>query len=188
MEIFMSYQLPLPGLSMTPVPAPAFAAMSTALADLHRFPAVQSEALQVHGKAIGLAAEHLIDSLLIRRGEIVLSAPESEHFDRVLLRDSRSVKIQIKARARDRGGRYTFRVARGFHGSASGSKDYIPGDFDIIALAALDMNAVYFTTERRKYYSLTSRQFRGLASSPYESLDAALLMLGLVPPGDAACG
>lgn len=165
----MSLQLELPGLARS-VRLPA-APRSDALAD---FPAVSSGTLCRHAKTIGRAGELLVDSLLTRYGELVLSVPEDQPFDRLISRGDRPARLQVKTAARPCQEAFRFTMQKGYRGSPHGTQLYAPDDYDIAALVALSENVVYFTAEKRSSYRLDRKDLAALRADPLASYRQAL--------------
>ena len=64
-----------------------------ALRQLASYPSVSTAALCRHARAVGLAGERLVDSLLLRHGVTVAELPEGVSADRLLIVGELSLKL-----------------------------------------------------------------------------------------------
>lgn len=175
----MSVQLTLPFFP-PPVPcATAPAAPRQPALQLIDYPAVTGETLCHHAKIIGAAGEALVDSLLMRRGLISLPVPETGTFDRLVLIDGRSLRLQIKTTTHAVGGVYGFAMKKGYRGSPQGSRAYEATDYDLAALVILPENIAVFSAEKRGTHRISQRSVGAIRHAPCTSLETALLHLGI---------
>lgn len=173
----MPFQPEFPGFCSIARSAPT---LSNAL---EAYPHVSSRTISRYAKRIGRAGEHLVDSILTRYGDHILTAPEDEPFDRLVRRGDRHVTIQVKTSARAVDGFYKFSMKRGYSGSPKGIRSYGAGDYDIAALVALPENVVFFSADRRESYRISLDQIAGLRAHPRASYLCALEEIGLLEPG-----
>ena len=149
---------------------------------LEAYPDVSPRTISRHAKRIGRAGEYLVDSILTRYGDLILSAPEDQPFDRLIRRGGQIVTLQIKTSARADDGVFKFSMKRGYGGSPKGIRSYDAEDYDIAALVALTENVVLFSADRRESHRICMDQIEGLRADPRASYLRALDDLGLIEP------
>jgi hypothetical protein len=192
----MMHQLDLPGLGrsetrLAGLSAPVLtgAAGSTSqMTALLRYPDVPSEVLCARAKELGHAAELQVDSVMARLGVNYAAFAEHAPYDRVIWFQEKCLRLQIKGRNRDTFGDYVFDVRKGYQRGPSGTKPYVRGEFDILALVALPENVVKFTAEWADRHVIRAREIPGLRARPGESLMAAFRAFGVTFDMDAAPG
>jgi len=87
----------------------------------------------------GLVSETLVHYKLLRWGHDAVSMSQDFAYDLLVLDDA-PIRIQVKSTAKKPpAGSHQFRLCRG------ADKKYSPGDYDILALVALDLERVHFT-------------------------------------------
>jgi hypothetical protein len=175
----MPFQPDRPGFSSPARPEPA---LSNAL---EAYPDVSARTICRHAKRIGRAGEFLVDSILTRYGDLILSAPEDQPFDRVIRRGGQLVTLQIKTSARAVDGFFKFSMKKGYAGSPKGIRSYGANDYDIAALVALPENVVLFSADRRESHRISLDQISGLRAHPRASYLRALEEIGLVEPDES---
>ncbi len=156
-------------------------AISNALED---YPHVSPKTISRHAKRIGRAGEFLVDSILTRYGDLILSAPEDQPFDRVIRRGDQLVTLQIKTSARAVDGFFRFSMKKGYAGSPGGIRSYGASDYDIAALVALPENVVLFSADRRESHRIGLDQIDALRAAPRASYLRALEEIGLLEPDE----
>lgn len=176
----MSHQLHLPGVEL-PFDSSRLIDLSWAL---WPFPEVPHYVLSRHAKMLGQAGEHLVDSLLCRYGLISLPVPEVLPVDRLVVHPDRLVRIQVKTSSSCRDGAYHFSLHKGYQRGPTGIKPYAPNDFDIAAFVVLPENVVLFTASKQASCRIPISEIAHLRARPRDSLDEALLELGVQNPDD----
>jgi hypothetical protein len=146
----------------------------TAQCELASYPDVSAAALCRHARAIGLAGERLVDSILLRHGVTVAELPEGVSADRLLLLGELSLKLQIKTRTTPAAAGYLFRMKKGYRRTGAGCRGYAADDYDIAALVALPINTVMFSAARSGTLLMPTAAIPRLARDPLASLEAAI--------------
>lgn len=169
-------QLYLPGMTMPSRPLETRNAREA----LASYPHMTTDDLCRHAKVLGIAAELLVDSVLMRLGERAYATPEFERHDRVLLLPQGvQVRIQVKARhCRTDTGSYIFDLKQRSARGATGKGPYLPQDFDVLAMVILTEGVVYFSADWQNRHVIQSGEIPGIRRNPRMSLDAALARLG----------
>ena len=168
----MTIQPPLPGFAVRPDTD------LTSAADLLPYPNVAGSTLARHGRLIGRAGEDLVTSVLRRHGFIVLDLDDHSSDKLVCLGDT-LIGLQIKTVSHpDAGGVWRVQVRRGCSRSA-GRRAYAPAAFDLLAIAVLPKNAVFFTANRNECQSIRPGDIAGLRADPMASLAQSLCTIGL---------
>lgn len=173
----MPVQLPLRGLELPRVDHPAVQP-----ADLWNFPHMPAASRQNNARAIGAAGEALVDSILLRQGLLPVPAPEFLPYDRLVIFGDTAFFLQIKTCALPIGGSYSFSLTKGYQRSPTGIQAYAPGDFDIAACVCLQDNAVFFMPSGVHSKTLNAADVAALKVHPRDSLEEALISVGLMPP------
>ena len=98
---------------------------------------------------LGQSGEMFVTYKLSRVGEVVVQMPQNSRYDLIVMRDE-PVRIQVKAARQPSNGRgsYQFQTARGGiyqkHTKTRVKKLYTEGDYDLLAVVALDIERVLF--------------------------------------------
>jgi hypothetical protein len=146
----------------------------TARCELASYPNVSAAALCRHARAVGLAGERLVDSILLRHGVTVAEMQDGLSADRLLLLGELSLKLQIKTRTTPAAAGYLFRMKKGYRHTGLGCRAYAADDYDIAALVALPINTVMFTAARSGTLLMPTAAIPRLARDPLASLEAAI--------------
>lgn len=174
----MAIQLLLPGLVL---PAPDMADLPPALPDLWGWPDVGAATLSAQACLLGAAGEALVDSLLLRYGLVPLPVPPGLAADRLVVHRGRLLRMQIKSTSSARDDGYAVNCERGYRNSPQGRRAYDVEDYDLLAVAVLPENVVWFTTDTRLRHRVSWGEVAALRARPRDSLEAALVALGLDP-------
>lgn len=108
---------------------------------------LEPDAQSDHGrdaKHIGYTGETLAAFVLQSIGLSVAKADETQPFDLVAFVGAAAIRIQVKSTRRAVDGVFRFNKSRGFHGTKTGVYGYAPGDYHILALAAVNLRKVVF--------------------------------------------
>ena len=177
----MPHQFRLPGF-LPPAPAPECREAREALRD---YPDVPGHVMCRYSKQLGTAGELLFDSLMMRLGERSVRCEEHEPFDRILWLPEGFVRVQIKTRHSATGDSYVFDIKKGYQRGPNGTRPYERSEFDILALAILPENVIWFTHEWRGSHRIRLAEIPRLRARPADSLVQALGELGLSGGPDA---
>ena len=162
-------------------PARSEPALSNALED---YPHVSPKTISRHAKRIGRAGEFLVDSILTRYGDLILSAPEDQPFDRVIRRGDQLVTLQIKTSARAVDGFFKFSMKKGYAGSPGGIRSYGAMTTTSPRSSLLPENVVLFSADRRELHRIGLDQIEALRERPRASYLRALEEIGLLEPDE----
>lgn len=154
----------------------------TAIEDIRDFPNLSRDIMTRYGKWIGLAGEHLVDSILLRFGIYTSQLPEMLPADRIVYHPRGELRLQVKTCCRDRNGFFHFNLSKGYHRSPTGVKRYETDDFDLVALVALSENAVKFSASKQGGQRIAISEIQALRADPCASLDQAIDDLSLARP------
>ncbi|MFC3060004.1 hypothetical protein [Paenirhodobacter populi] len=177
----MTFQPLLPGL----LPRPPLC-LPPGSHQLWSFPDLSRKDRCRHAKALGLAGECLVDSLLLRYGLSVMRLPEFTAVDRLILHPEQILRLQVKTTTVRQNGGWCVNAHHGYGRSPQGLRPYEPDAFDLLALVVLPENAVFFTAERRSRHRVRDTELAMIKADPRLSLEAAFWSLGLSVPGPDA--
>lgn len=135
----------------------------------HVWPSVRSD----YAKFLGAAGESLVDSVLLRRGLPVWTAPDLHRADRLIEAEGFAIALQIKTVTMPVAGFCTFSMQRG-NARAGGVRPYGRDAFDIAALVVLSHNAVKFVPNTGRSFRVSEAELPDLQENPWASLEFSL--------------
>ncbi|MGR3435064.1 MAG: hypothetical protein ACU0CO_09280, partial [Shimia sp.] len=101
--------------------------------------------------------------------------------DKLVCIDDTLVGVQIKTVTHpDTGGTWRVQVRRGCS-RGTGRRGYPAAAFDLLAVAVLPENVVFFTADRTECHAIRVCEIAGLRAAPLASFAQALCTLGLDP-------
>lgn len=177
----MSIQPLLPGLMLPPA-----GPLLPDAQDLRDWPDVPAAVVCRHAKQLGAAGEALFDSQMYCFGEISLAVPEFLPYDRVLLRNPRVLRVQVKTVTMPSDHGYAVEPRKGYRGNPQGTRRYEAGDYDLLAIVILREGVIRYSAEQAWRHHIPFHTIRGLHTDPRASFDAAIAALGDLPEADPA--
>jgi hypothetical protein len=165
---------PFPTLSDMLAPNAHF---SESFNGLCQFPAIDSAIASRHARALGLAGERLVESILLRHGLFPAPMPDGSPSDLLIPLANMSLRVQVKTTTRCGPRGYTFRMTKGYRFSPAGCRPYEEGDFDIAAVVALPINTVMFTASQMTTLLMPFERIPLYQAQPLASLETALAEL-----------
>jgi len=144
---------------------------------LCQFPQIEGRVASRHARALGLAGERLVESILLRHGLFPAAMPDGSSSDLIFPLASMSVRLQIKTTTRRGPHGYTFNMTKGYRFSPNGCRRYAEGDYDIAAVVALPINTVMFTACQNATLLMPYKRIPFFQAHPLASLETALTEL-----------
>ena len=141
--------------------------------DMRQFPHVWPSVRSAHAKFLGAAGEYLVDSVLVRRGLPVWTAPDLHHADRLVEVDGLAISLQIKTVTMPVDGFCSFSMQRG-NARAGGVRPYGRDAFDIAVLVVLSHNAVKFVPNMGRSFRVWEEELPDLHENPWASLEFSI--------------
>lgn len=139
--------------------------------DMRHFPHVSPRARRANSKFIGAAGEYFVDSLLMRHGIPVWTAPDMHPADRLIEVEGQAIRLQIKTISAPVNGVCAFLMQHGNARVGKGIRAYRHDAFDIAALVVLSHNAVKFVPNTARSFRLFEAELPDLVIDPLDSLE-----------------
>jgi hypothetical protein len=168
----ISYQPRLPGLSLA-TPNTRHSVSD----DLRDWPDVSASAVCRHASLLGAAGEAMFDAQMLVFGEISVNVTESLPFDRVLLRQPRSLRVQVKSTIIPNEHGYSLTPKCGYRRSSNGMRRYHEDDYDLLAIVLLKENVILYSAEKAARFTVHFSEIERLRRRPRETFDAAMSVL-----------
>ena len=166
------YQPRLPGLLMDTANS-----RPSAKDELQNWPNISSETVCRHASLFGAAGEAFFDFQMLLFGEVSMNVTESLPYDRLLMRQPFSLRVQVKSLVIPRENGYRIIPKCGCRRSSSGMRAYHEDDYDLLAVVLLQENVAFYTAEKAPRIMIPFADIEQLRRRPRATFDAALQSL-----------